>query len=111
MRLRSAIADLRRKPGIHTPDRGYGFRARSSHSRPGNDENHDPTHRHADRTDGNPDVVAAGGGDGEDPRFSTGGDDVRDRRFGRTPDMDRAAGSRPSIAATAHGVDRRGRRA
>src|ERR1700730_1827603 len=29
MRLRSAIADLRRRPGIHTPDRGYGFRARS----------------------------------------------------------------------------------
>src|ERR1700731_164369 len=35
MRLRSAIADLRRRPGIHTPDRGYGFRARSLHSRPG----------------------------------------------------------------------------
>src|SRR6185295_3651856 len=29
MRLRSAIADLRRRPGIHTPDGGYGFRARS----------------------------------------------------------------------------------
>src|SRR6476659_9308432 len=25
----------RRRPGIHTPDRGYGFRARSFHSRPG----------------------------------------------------------------------------
>src|SRR5258708_11922474 len=24
-----------RRPGIHTPDRGYGFRARSFHSRPG----------------------------------------------------------------------------
>ena len=24
-----------RKPGIHTPDGGYGFRARSFHSRPG----------------------------------------------------------------------------
>src|ERR1700680_4348260 len=24
----------RRRPGIHTPDRGYGFRARSFHSRP-----------------------------------------------------------------------------
>src|SRR6202011_6059067 len=28
MRPRSAIADLRRRPGIHTHDRGYGFRAR-----------------------------------------------------------------------------------
>src|SRR3984893_10174160 len=34
MRLRSAIADLRRRPGIHTPCRGYGFRARAS-ARPG----------------------------------------------------------------------------
>jgi len=24
-----------RRPGIHTPDRGYGYRARSLHSRPG----------------------------------------------------------------------------
>src|SRR6266404_2232248 len=29
MRHRSAIADLRRRPGIHIPDRGYGLRARS----------------------------------------------------------------------------------
>src|SRR6266702_7219601 len=28
MRRRSAIADLRRRPGIHSHDRGYGFRAR-----------------------------------------------------------------------------------
>src|SRR5437879_6488540 len=35
MRLRSATADLRRRPGIHTPDGGYGFRARSLRSRPG----------------------------------------------------------------------------
>src|ERR1700730_13352391 len=46
MRLRSAIADLRRRPGIHTPCRGYGFRARASarpgmtelSQRPGNDD-------------------------------------------------------------------------
>jgi hypothetical protein len=30
MRLQSAIADLRRRPGIHTPGGGYGFRARKS---------------------------------------------------------------------------------
>src|SRR3977135_3907270 len=35
MLFRSDIADLRRRPGIHTPCRGYGFRARSFHSRPG----------------------------------------------------------------------------
>src|ERR1700737_507340 len=29
MRLQSAIADQRRRPGIHTPCGGYGFRARS----------------------------------------------------------------------------------
>jgi hypothetical protein len=29
MRLRSAIADLRRRPGIHNRDREYGFRARA----------------------------------------------------------------------------------
>src|SRR5712692_3180476 len=34
MRLRSAIADLRRRPGIHTPGGGYGFRARAR-ARPG----------------------------------------------------------------------------
>jgi hypothetical protein len=34
MRLQSAVADQRRRPGIHTPRRGYGFRARAR-ARPG----------------------------------------------------------------------------
>src|SRR6202166_867548 len=33
MRLRPAFTDLRRRPGIHTHDHGYGFRARSFHAR------------------------------------------------------------------------------
>jgi modification methylase len=37
MRLQSAIADLRRRPGIHNHDREYGFRARAEEAR--NDEN------------------------------------------------------------------------
>src|ERR1700687_3676830 len=32
--LRPAATDLRRRPGIHTPCRGYGLRARSLRSRP-----------------------------------------------------------------------------
>jgi len=35
MRLRSANADLRRRPGIHTPRAWLWIRARSFHSRPG----------------------------------------------------------------------------
>src|SRR3979411_1478490 len=35
IRLSFRDAPLRRRPGIHTPCRGYGFRARSFHSRPG----------------------------------------------------------------------------
>src|ERR1700676_4347184 len=34
MRLQSATGDRRRRPGIHTPGRGYGFRARAR-ARPG----------------------------------------------------------------------------
>ena len=78
----------------------------------GNDEVDDLTYRHADRTDRDPDVVAAGGadgGDGQNPGVSTGGDDVRDRRAGGVPDLDRAAGCRPRIVATAPCMDRRGR--
>src|SRR6266852_1464300 len=77
----------------------------------GNDEVDDPTHRHADRTDRDPDVVAAGGADGGDrqnPGISTGGDDVRDRRAGGIPDLDRAAGCHQRIVATAPCMDRRG---
>src|SRR5260370_24177108 len=108
-----------RRPGIHTPGRGYGFRARSFYSRPqmcnctsGNDEVDDLTYRHADRTDRDPDVVAADGADGcdrQNPGVSTGGDDVRDRRAGGVPDLDRAAGCRPRIVATAPCMGRRGR--
>src|ERR1700730_755023 len=96
-----------RRPGIHTPDRGYGFRA--FHSRPqmcnctsGNDDVDDLTHRHADRPDRDPDVVVADGTDGgyrENSRISTGRDDVRDRRAGGVSDMDRAAGCHQRIAA------------
>src|ERR1700736_4892276 len=78
------------------------------------DEVHDPTRRHPDRTDRDPDVVAVGGthgGDGKNSGLSAGGDDVRDRRAGRAPDMDRAAWCSPRLAATAACVDRRGRRA
>src|SRR6202171_3225732 len=109
-----------RRPGIHTPDRGYGFRARSFHSRPqmcdctsGNDEVDDLTHRHADRTDRDPDVVAADGAYGghrEDSCISTGRDDVRYRRAGGIPDLDRTAGCHQRFAAAAHGMDRRSRR-
>ena len=54
-----------------------------------------PPYRHPDRTDRDPDVVAAGGadgGDGEDSRLSARGDDVRDRRAGRVRELVRAAG-------------------
>src|ERR1700722_6053306 len=68
--------------------------------------------RGADRTDRDPDVVAAGGADGgdrEDPRLSTGGDDVRDRCAGGVADMDRAAGGARRSVATARGMGCRGR--
>src|SRR6266480_731822 len=71
-----------------------------------------PVNRHADRTDRDPDVVAAGGADGghgQNPGVSTGGDDVRDRRAGGIPDLDRAAGCRQQIVAAAPGMDRWGR--
>jgi len=38
---------------------------------------------------------------GKNPGVSTGGDDVRDRRAGGIPDLDRAAGCRQRIVATA----------
>src|SRR5512140_874669 len=72
-----------------------------------------PSHRHADRTDRDPDVVAAGGTDGCDrkgPRLSARGDDVRDWRAGRVPDMDRAVAGDARVAAAARCLDRRGRR-
>src|SRR6266403_221003 len=78
------------------------------------DDVHDPTRRHPDRTDRDPDVVAAGrahGGDWKNSGLSAGGDDVRDRGDGRIADMDWAAARGPRFAATAAGVDRRGRRA
>src|SRR3977135_1516986 len=78
----------------------------------GNTKVDDLTQRHADRPDRDPDVVAAGGADGghrQNPGVSTGGDDVRDRGAGGIPDLDRAAGCRQRIVATAPGMDRRGR--
>src|ERR1700686_4387639 len=74
----------------------------------------DPTHRDPDRTDGDPDVVAAGrldGGDRKNSGLSARGDDIRDRRAHRVHDLDRAAGGGPRLAAAATGVDRRRRRA
>src|SRR5258707_4764730 len=104
---------------MYRPVSGYGFRARSFYSHPqmcnftsGNDEVDDLTYRHADRTDCDPDVVAADDADGcdrQNPGVSTGGDDVRDRRAGGIPDLDRAAGCRQRIVATAPCMDRRGR--
>src|SRR3979409_1482126 len=79
---------------------------------PRNDELDDPAHRYADRTDRDPDVVAArraDGGDGKNPGLPTGGDDVRDRRAGGVPDMDRTAGCGPRVVAAAGSMDRRGR--
>src|SRR5258708_9062371 len=61
-----------------------------------------PPHRHPDRTDRDPDVVAAGGtdgGDGKNSRVSIGGDDVCDRRADGISDMDRAARRDPRVAA------------
>src|SRR5258707_13862362 len=76
-------------------------------------EQDDPPHRNPDRTDRDPDVVAAGGTDGgdrKDSRVSIGGDDVRDRRADGISDMDRAARRDPRVAAAAPRLDRRGRR-
>ncbi len=50
------------------------------------EDSHDPPAPRPDRTDRDPDVVAAGGADGgdrQDSGLSAGGDDVRDRRAGR----------------------------
>src|SRR3984957_7522389 len=73
----------------------------------------DLPHRYLDRTDRDPDVVAAGGadgGDGENPRLSTGGDNLCDRRAGGGADLDRTARGRQGLAATACRVGRRRRR-
>src|SRR5258708_28746525 len=74
-------------------------------------EQDDPPHRHPDRTDRDPDVVAAGGtdgGDGKNSRVSIGGDDVCDRRADGISDMDRAARRDRRVAAAAPRLDRRG---
>src|SRR4051812_2866269 len=52
-----------RRPAIHIPGSGYGFRVRSLRAR---NEVDDPPHRHVDRIDCDPDVVAACGADGGD---------------------------------------------
>src|SRR5258708_11371803 len=104
-------------PGIHvlTTNKKEG----DGRDEPGHDgkyfgfvEQDDPPHRHPDRTDRDPDVVAAGGtdgGDGKNSRVSIGGNDVRDRRADGISDLDRAARRGPCVAATAPRLDRRSR--
>ena len=73
----------------------------------------DPAHRHVDRADRDPDVVAARGAHGRNrdhAGLSTGGDDVCDRRGGRFPDLDRPAGRGARLAAVAARLDGRDRR-
>src|SRR5258706_11244457 len=77
-----------------------------------NDEFDDLTHRNPDRTDRDPDVVAAGGTDGgdrENSGVSTGGDDVRDRSGRCVRKLDLAARCLQRASAAAAGMDRRGR--
>src|SRR5258708_12568505 len=71
-------------------------------------EQDDPPHRNPDRTDRDPDVVAAGGTDGgdrKDSRVSIGGDDLRDRPPDGISDMDRAARRDPPLPASAPRLD------
>src|SRR5260370_42457533 len=108
--------DLSAMPGIHvlTTNKKDG----DGRDEPGHDgkyfgfvEQDDPPPRNPDRTDRDPDVVAAGGTDGgdrKDSRVSIGGDDVCDRRADGISDMDRAARRDRRVAAAASRLDRRG---
>src|SRR5580704_2890626 len=88
--------------------------ARTRWHRPGMTEANESSRRYADRTDRDPDGVAAGGTDGgdwEDPGVSAGGDDVSDRLARRIPDLDRTAERFSRAVAAAAGVAGRRRRA
>ncbi len=87
---------------------------------PGHDGNtncclsHDLPHRHPDRTDRDPDVVAAVGHDGCDRQnssISVGRDDVRDRRRRRLRKLHLPPAGFCRAETAAAGVDRRRRRA
>src|SRR2546430_5391219 len=82
-----------------------------AHFAPGNDVDDRP-HRHTDRIDRDPDVVAACGThrrDRKDSGIPTRSDDVRDRRIDGISDMGWKADCFPGFAATGAGMDRRRR--